>query len=708
MSILRGILEDDDITRLRMGRFSDADEREMNRLMRGHGRDFVMRALGIGMDPRVPAVATSRPPMRGRGQTFVFAHSIVRKEGVYRPPPARVLFVAPKAVAYATGARYDGRAAGSWGRGAWYVPPARIAAGAAPLPSGGKAVYAAPRVVGLTAGTARAFQLYMERDGAVETMPDGTRLSAGRLSIDALERSRFWDDVERVEREDGRVQFRIIAEVPYEPAVGTHGRGEILDRFGSIFDRLDLPWHGVVHVPPPEGDVRNFHIHLAYHDRPIVDRAQDGFTLARRKERRAHAMDFLPQLRSAYAEIVNDVLERAGVERRFDPSRYDDADVAKPPTVHLGSAASAKEREGVVTSAGSRQAELEMGWRMERLLDRLAIDAGHDEQRLRAAAAAAAVPQLEGLAGVALCRAVQRLGTSCERLAAASSASVRAAAAKTVAQWRAEDMTLRLRRAARRCPDGLVAAGAALMVAEIDGRLRPRTRQAAATEAAARAAHGSARRGLDQAMRLLHAETAIARLVKARDAHDRWRPADARLLPEEWEARGAALAATARRLEGLVTADRVPLEGLARRLYGSHGPELVAKVLDPLSRAKAIAVLRGDLGDRGADDGGARHRLLGALESLAAAAARAGRARGAVREHERVSSHPAALVRFVLSEPEAGDRRRLKRRLLDALAGAEAGVRALPLALRLARARGLLEAPTPSRVRRRGSGRERS
>lgn len=229
------------------------------------------------------------------------------------------------------------------------------------------------------------------------------RLSIGSIAYDASDRGRYWDTVERAERRDGRVQYRLIAELPFEPEMGTDGRATILDRLGGVFDGLDLPWHGVVHVPPPEGDPRNWHLHLAYHDRPIEARVPEPggtrFVLAARKVRGAHDRAFIPQLRDAYADIVNDVYRQAGLARRFDPSRYEDAGVTKPVTVHLGNAAAAKERQGVATTGGTRLMRAERSWRLDDFLRRMEGFAARDGEEVAKAFRIVTAARLEGLAG---------------------------------------------------------------------------------------------------------------------------------------------------------------------------------------------------------------------------------------------------------------------------------------------------------------------
>lgn len=66
----------------------------------------------------------------------------------------------------------------------------------------------------------------------------------------------------------GRVQFRIVGELPHE--VDHEARVRILKGFAQEFERRKLPYIAVMHAPDHSNDDRNWHFHLVYHDRPIA------------------------------------------------------------------------------------------------------------------------------------------------------------------------------------------------------------------------------------------------------------------------------------------------------------------------------------------------------------------------------------------------------------------------------------------------------
>ena len=76
MKILWDALLDDDLERVRLGRFSEADERMMQQLVRGRGRLFGGFGRGrYAVDLRAPGVFSTRPATAEGGQSFTFSHA---------------------------------------------------------------------------------------------------------------------------------------------------------------------------------------------------------------------------------------------------------------------------------------------------------------------------------------------------------------------------------------------------------------------------------------------------------------------------------------------------------------------------------------------------------------------------------------------------------------------------------------------------------
>lgn len=85
---------------------------------------------------------------------------------------------------------------------------------------------------------------------------------------------------------------------------------------------MGLPWHGVVHRPDAHSDRRNYHMHLHYHDRPVLARRRGAWGFAAQKAAAPRARGFIKQLRTRFAEVVNGELERAGLRRRWSGAAW--------------------------------------------------------------------------------------------------------------------------------------------------------------------------------------------------------------------------------------------------------------------------------------------------------------------------------------------------------------------------------------------------
>ena len=304
------LLSEDDLIRLRMGRLIRREETEGRQLVYFSGKArFLQHLLGLGVDWTRPAVRSSRPRTADGRQSFVFSHRTVSKR--------------------------------RW-----------LTAGQTPSSK--------PVLRGVGPGTAKKFSAYIRRAEALEKH-EGRATVAG--SAEAF-RPDFWDAVEARERADGRIQSRIVAELPYEDDVGPEGRRRILQRLGEEFDGLGLPWVGAVHRPDAHSDQRNYHVHLIYHDRFAVETLEGGLLFARKKCPDCRDRGFIPRLRKRYAALVNDEFERARLDRRWDPRRYDQMGIAKEPGEHLGVKAAALERRGIATQVGSRNVAREFAYQM--------------------------------------------------------------------------------------------------------------------------------------------------------------------------------------------------------------------------------------------------------------------------------------------------------------------------------------------------------
>lgn len=165
-------------------------------------------------------------------------------------------------------------------------------------------------------------------------------------------------------------------------------RFRVMKAFAHEFEKRGLPFIAVIHAPDEHNHDQNWHMHLAYWDRPCRKINQDdidgltakGFdtrqlrpgmwdvTCAVHKFNRPNRKSFpLRQnkvaeinrekgwpkyLRRKFAQCVNEELELIGSQMRFDPRKYEDMDIPAVPQEHLGPSEHAREVKGDITERG--------------------------------------------------------------------------------------------------------------------------------------------------------------------------------------------------------------------------------------------------------------------------------------------------------------------------------------------------------------------
>ena len=217
----------------------------------------------------------------------------------------------------------------------------------------------------------------------------------------------------------GRTQFRIAGELPDELNVAE--RFAIVRDFSAVFEAANLPFVAVMHQPDHKNNVKNWHFHLNYYDRPArqvtkedigeleskgycIDSLTEGMwdfevitpkkgrtngratPLKQKKVRAVAHKDWLPTLRGEMARITNEHLARAGVERRVHAGSFKEMGIVADPQEHLGSKDAAAETRGKVTLKGRENEEkqwsgimAEIQGRFERTLSSLDEDLESEE-----------------------------------------------------------------------------------------------------------------------------------------------------------------------------------------------------------------------------------------------------------------------------------------------------------------------------------------
>ena len=717
------LLVDDELIRLRMGRYSgeEAEERRMwssdsMRLALPGPSALLGPSLGSALG--LPALRSTRA--QAMGQTpFALIHrtvskrqaggSVARKDRVYfslSPGQARDARLLAGAVERPSGRLVGGALRWQKSAKAWYAPrgseaAARLGARYAIAPP----PLHAPPPTARPAGTASAHQRYIEREGAAELVA-GVAYSRGSIGDDLHERAAFWRAVEKRERADGLVQCRIIAELPHE--ISPEGRRDVADAFLTCFVERGLPAHAVIHRPDVErnprsgGDPRNVHLHLVYHDRPARREGSGRWSFAAKKDREARGRAWLKTLRERYAACCNAVLEREGSPRRYFPGRYEELGIEKIPQAHLGPVLAAFERQGRPTRLGALNLICERDWERRALLDAAAQTARAVSESFGRLAG----PRPEGpLAAASAARLEARAGTLASEAAPLDAALVDAAIEARDRDGR-RDRAARLARHAARAKRGRrgdARTRAAWEEAErVAGEFLDTYRPAAPVvderRVRRRVAEALAAGRQFDAASLLDRRAALVERIEGE--------AGPRMTPGEVEAARAAAEAATRRARLRARAAREDLEAALTADYSDPG------------QAARLLIAACEAGGDGAELLRDRPLSFGALRpgrappaAAAAALERCLRAESRAREatatartlarRERRGGIPPPSV-----EPPAlrRARRRRRRGLLRDLDTLDLEIAARPSALRLARRLGLREEieRRAARARRRG------
>lgn len=178
--------------------------------------------------------------------------------------------------------------------------------------------------------------------------PDGSKIS----------RADLWNLAEESERrKDGITAREWEIALPWE--LDKNQRMELTKNFCfMLMERYGIAADVAIHAPTQEGDQRNFHAHVQTTTRRLVGGAlgaKSDFELSgtdRRKKGLRSQKEELEEIRQEWERMVNASLEKAGRPERVNCKSLAHQGESRPPTVHLGVAATAMERQGVQTERG--------------------------------------------------------------------------------------------------------------------------------------------------------------------------------------------------------------------------------------------------------------------------------------------------------------------------------------------------------------------
>lgn len=237
--------------------------------------------------------------------------------------------------------------------------------------------------------TAARHQDYIDRPNAQERDPaTGLPLSFGTIGEGRTARKEFWRAVEQVERFNGRVQSRLIFDLPAE--LNGHARQALVRDFcEAAFASRNLPYWVAFHTPARtalNSAEKNFHCHAVYYERQAqrLDTGQWDFALTETYRKKSGHIRFrrpLKQnkhpdtdkrtwvggLRQLFAAVANHHLQLHGHEPKYDPRSYKRRGIDKKPSRHLSLHTMAVEKKGVDTKGGLTNSLIEIQHRTIRI-----------------------------------------------------------------------------------------------------------------------------------------------------------------------------------------------------------------------------------------------------------------------------------------------------------------------------------------------------
>lgn len=214
------------------------------------------------------------------------------------------------------------------------------------------------------------------------------RVEAGKLLSVVRDEIVAWDWKKspiRIRRgRGGRTQFRLTAEFPL--GIDAPARMRITAAFCRDLDAIGVMYTAAIHAPDHHNDERNFHLHIAYHDRP-ARQLEDGrwdFEIREKVEgqwnrfrypyrqpkigeptrdpdgrnSREYGAAQIYLMREKFASLCNTELKKAGIGRLFDPRSYDAMGIDQPPTKPLDPRPAALEAVGIPTRRGIENSEI--------------------------------------------------------------------------------------------------------------------------------------------------------------------------------------------------------------------------------------------------------------------------------------------------------------------------------------------------------------
>ena len=212
------------------------------------------------------------------------------------------------------------------------------------------------RSSGRTASGSAAYRAAEKIIGALGEVHDYSRKKGVSFTeiflpqgVESWGRQKLWNEADKIEKRKNSTVAREY-EIALPAEITTREREEL----ASEFARYIVDSYGVcadVAIHEPRGKNKNYHMHVLTSTRVLTG---NGFG-AKTRILDAHdtGREEINKIRSAWERMINNVLEKNGVEKVSCLSLSEQG-IDRLPQIHVGVSASAMERKGLVSERGER------------------------------------------------------------------------------------------------------------------------------------------------------------------------------------------------------------------------------------------------------------------------------------------------------------------------------------------------------------------
>jgi hypothetical protein len=218
----------------------------------------------------------------------------------------------------------------------------------AAIPTGARVVKPRPVKRGSPSGSTVRYLRYILRSSA---QADDTTAQLGcSIGLDP----EAWRAIEHHEASNGRIQMRIIISLPCEMSISTADHADLIRNFAqSHFEAHRLPWAAAIHRADANGDARNIHAHICFHDRPMWRQADGSFRFAKTKAAHTRDRQYARELSDNFVTRVNALLTAHSATARWTNKSYAEREIVSTPSRHLGHRQMGMERRGKLSRIGT-------------------------------------------------------------------------------------------------------------------------------------------------------------------------------------------------------------------------------------------------------------------------------------------------------------------------------------------------------------------